>query len=139
MTHNNYSLRILEHVNLILRFKSQREKRQASGQKSKNTSTKVIFDPIWPHLTSAISPIMTLNDLENFKACQVIGILRFSEDVEEARGLICCVIPLMSINNREICLPSNSFFILTDLKFVVNKIDSRWVISITLLWSTSSY
>ena len=71
---------------------------------------------------------MTHNDLEmskNFKACQVIGILRFSEDVEEARGLICCVIPLMSINNREICLPSNSFFILTDLKFVVNKIDSR--------------
>ena len=132
MTHNNYSLRILEHVNLILRFKSQREKRQASGQKSKNTSTKVIFDPIWPR---SYNPKMT----KNFKACQVIGILRFSEDVEEARGLICCVIPLMSINNREICLPSNSFFILTDLKFVVNKIDSRWVISITLLWSTSSY
>ena len=43
MTNNNYSLRILEHVNLILRFKSQREKRQASGQKSKNTSTKVSF------------------------------------------------------------------------------------------------
>ena len=56
----------------------------------------------------------------------MIGTMRFSEN-EEGRGLVCCVIPLIGINNREISLPSNSFFILTDLKLVVNKCDTRYV------------
>merc|ERR1712130_13729 len=63
-----------EHVNFILRFKSQREKRTGTGNKNKN------FTPT--------------------KACQIIGQLRYSES-ESARGLVCLVIPLMSVNVRE--------------------------------------
>jgi hypothetical protein len=103
----------LEHVNFVLRFKSQREKRTGTGTKSKNliptkVTTKYKFSSF----------------LIIFKACQVIGHLRFS-DVESARGLVCSVIPLMSINVRETCLPAKSFFVLTDIKFVVTKCDPR--------------
>ena len=44
---------------------------------------------------------------------------------DDARGLVCCVVPLMSITPREITLPPASFFVITDLNFVVNKCDTK--------------
>lgn len=58
------------------------------------------------------------------QSCQLIGSLRYSPN-DDARGLICCVVPLMSITPREITLPPSSFFVITDLNFVVNKCDTK--------------
>ncbi|CBY42102.1 unnamed protein product, partial [Oikopleura dioica] len=55
-------------------------------------------------------------------ACHVVGYLRFSEH-ENARGLVCAVYPLMLTNVRDMPLPPNSFYVLTDDKFVVTKVD----------------
>lgn len=85
-----------DYVNIVLRFKSQKEKRNTGLTKGKLT---------YPT-----------------KACHVVGYLRYSEH-ENARGLVCAVYPLMLTNVRDMPLPPNSFYVLTDDKFVVTKVD----------------
>ncbi|CAG5085937.1 Oidioi.mRNA.OKI2018_I69.PAR.g11054.t1.cds [Oikopleura dioica] len=85
-----------DYVNIVLRFKSQKEKRNTGLTKGKLA---------YPT-----------------KACQVVGYLRYSEH-ENARGLVCAVYPLMLTNVRDMPLPPNSFYVLTDDKFVVTKVD----------------
>lgn len=85
-----------DYVNMVLRFKSQKEKRNTNTTKGK------IGIPT--------------------KACHVVGYLRYS-DQENARGFVCSVFPLMTTSVRDMILPPNSFFVLTDDKFVVTKVD----------------
>ena len=72
------------------------------------------------------SPVLTLISfyISVAQSCQLIGSLRCSAN-DDARGLVCCVVPLMSITPREITMPPASFFVITDLNFVVNKCDTK--------------